>query len=169
MQNYEIFEEFFKRVYYIAKKSSSYYGLTFEELKQEVAIVYYENEVIEKLYVSGRETEAFRIFGSAFSKSAKDFSITGIQVERNKEYERSKALIDNAGAKTETDFNLENEIMTAIEIERLKNIYGEEDIDDVLEYYEIGYERYAMKNGMTGAAARTKISRRISKIKSKEV
>ena len=168
-KKYEIFEEFFRNSYMITRRMTAFYGITQEELKQEVAIVYFENQEVEDNFVSGNKKEALRIFTSKFRQSIVDFSLTGMQTDRSSTYERDKAAIIRLETNSTEEFSMEEEIMMQIELERLKEIYGDEAIDDVLEYYELGYDRYAKKHGISGATARTRISRRIAKIREKEV
>lgn len=166
--DYEIFEEFFKNSFQIVRRATSFYGLSFDEIKQECAIVYFENDLIAKAFVSGATKVALRLFMSKFRQSIVDFSLTGMHTDRPDRYDRDKNAISRMETNHEEEYNLEELIMNTIELERLKKIYGSDNIEDVLEYYEMGYERYAVKHGISGSSARTSISRRISKIRKSE-
>ena len=162
---YEIFEEFYKNSYMLIRRMSAYYGLTQEELKQECAIVFFENPSIIENYKNGYERIAYRDFNRGLANSLVDFGNTGKQVVRNTDFEREKTSLERIHSNTDEEVNEEKGIMDKIELERLKEVYGDDYIDDILEYYDIGDERYSKKHGLKGATARTRIYRKVKRIR----
>ncbi|MGL5713804.1 MAG: GIY-YIG nuclease family protein [Paraclostridium sp.] len=168
IDEYEIFEQFYKNAYLIIRRMSSYYSLTQEELKQECAIVFFEHPEIMENYISDNKIEAFKVFGNHFRGSLRDFSSTGILVRNNGDYERQKNSIERANLSYEEEVDVEEDIMNRLELERLKGVYGSEYIDDIIEYYEIGADRYCHKYNISNTNARTRIYRKIQKMRNAE-
>lgn len=166
---YEVFEEFYKSTYLILRRAFSYSGLTQDEMKQECAIVYFENPDIAKEFEQGNNKTALGLAMVGLRQSLKDFYDFGTHVDRNSVYEANLAGLQRIHDNTEEEVGIEEEIMSKLELERLREVYTPEYIDDIIEYYDIGDERYSKKHGLKGATARTRIYRKIKKIRDKEV
>ncbi|MGL5711624.1 MAG: hypothetical protein ACRCX2_01275 [Paraclostridium sp.] len=167
-KRYEIFEGFYRNAYLIIRRMSAYYGLTQEELKQECAIVFFENPNILECYSSSNKLEAFKLFGASLRGSLRDFSSTGVLVRNSADYERQKNAMERIFSGTPEDIDAEDEIMNRLEIEGLRAEHGDKYIDDIIEYYDLGDVRYSKKYNLKGATARTRIYRKLKKIRDKK-
>ncbi|MGL5803169.1 MAG: hypothetical protein ACRCX7_11345 [Cetobacterium sp.] len=168
MRDYEVFEEFYKNAYQIIRRACAYSGLNHEEVKQECAIVYFENPLIAEQFSEGNNKSALRLLMVGLRQSLKDFYDFGTHVDRNSVYESGLAGLQRIHDNTDEAVGIENEIMNKLEIERLKKKFGEEYIDDIIEYYDFGSDSYCKKHGITNETARKRISRKIQKLRHEE-
>ncbi|MGL5715401.1 MAG: hypothetical protein ACRCX2_20450 [Paraclostridium sp.] len=165
---YEVFEEFYKGTYLITRRAFSYSGLSQEEMKQECAIVYFENPKICEMFEEGNSKGALSLMMVGIRKSLKDFYNFGMHVDRNSVYEAGITRLEMVHSGTNEVMEVEDEIMSKLELERLRSVYGGEYIDDIIEYYELGADRYCNKYGISNDTARQRISRKIKRIRHKE-
>lgn len=164
-----VFEAFYRNVYLIARRAAAYYGLTEEELKQESAIVYFESPSIAEAYSSGNNKLALSMFMSGMRKSLVDFSPSGMQIDRNTGYQRDKAYVERMEVNYEEEQDVETVIMNKLELDTFRCLFGKEEIDDIIEYYELGSNEYARKHNIPSSTARKAIKRRVEKIKNQYI
>ncbi|MGL6023336.1 MAG: hypothetical protein ACRC0F_01855 [Cetobacterium sp.] len=157
---YEKFLEFYKMNYKIIRKMASYYNLTFDELVQEAALAYFT--VVDSC---DTQQEFTRAFERTIKNSMVDFSATGRQIDRNSAYESEKRAIEKAFNSFEVVVAPEQVIILSLEIEMLKSKFGEDTIDNLLDYYMLGMRTYSKKNKMSTGGARNKVNRLINKIR----
>lgn len=165
MSTLEVFERFFYENRGLIFRTVAYYGLTYEEIKQECMIVYFENPDIERLFLEGELGKASDVFKVELRRSVKSFSATSCDIRSNADFEREKRAAERISDSINEEVELELAIISALEIERMKRLYGKETIDTILEYYDNGSELYAEKNGISRDVARKRISRLLAKIR----
>lgn len=169
MSTIETFERFFYENRGLIFRTVAYYGLTYEEIKQECMIVYFENPDIERLFLEGELTRASDVFKVELRRSVKSFSATSCDIRNNADFEREKRAAERISDNINEEVELELAIISALEIERMKRIYGTETINSVLEYYDNGSELYAEKYGISRDVARKRISRIVARIRDSEI
>ncbi|MGL4999370.1 MAG: hypothetical protein ACRC5T_10405 [Cetobacterium sp.] len=162
MKDYEVFEEFFSLNYILIKRMSAYSGLSFEDMKQESAIAFFETKQIIKLFTSDKKGMAMSLFSKNLRRSLADFNNTGY-VDRNSSYEREKMALEKIYESFEEYVSPEGSMLMSLELERLKGEYGDE-ISDIMEYYDLGTDLYSMKYKLKKSTARSNISRKLKKI-----
>lgn len=165
---YGLFEMFFNRNRRLITRVSAYSGLTYDELKQECAIVFFSNREIMALFLEEKCSYAFSLFHKHLVNSLKDFSLVRMQVKENEDYEREKLVLEKVFTISSNEINIEDGIMMNLELDRLRELYGSESIDSIIEYYDIGCELFAEKYEINPATARKRISRLLNSMRAGE-
>jgi hypothetical protein len=163
--DYEIFERFYDNSYQIVRRMLSYSGLNRDEMKQECAIVYFENPGIYEAFSTGDTRGALRLLSSGLKRSIKDIFDFGERIDDSARYERSKVKLEKIKNSIKEEISIEDSIIHRLEINRLMVKYGPEYVADVVEYYELGGRKYSQKYKLSEGQARVRICRKIKKIR----
>ena len=86
----DTFKEFYYQNYGLIKKTVAYYGLSVDEIVQECALVYYENTIIESLFLDKEFKRASSIFSVELRRSIKSLSGTSKEIRNHIDYKREK-------------------------------------------------------------------------------
>lgn len=144
----------------LIKKELVFFNLSQEEIEQECALVWFENKIIEDLYLNNEHNQAFAVFRKALRRSSSSFSLTNKvgDYRMQKEAERkafSKIVID------EQDDCIYGKILN----NQIKEFLSKSDYAYIIDYYEYGMKETAIKYGLSESNTRVKALRIIRKIK----
>ncbi|MEG0151599.1 MAG: hypothetical protein RR744_00270 [Cellulosilyticaceae bacterium] len=155
-------KDFYSEFNKLIKKELVFFNLSQEEIEQECALVWFENKMIESLYLEGNRNQAFAVFRKALRRSSSSFSLTNKvgDYRMQKESERkafAKIVIDNK--------DIDSCIYNNIIIGQIKNFLNSEDYEYIMNYYTYGMKSTAKKYEISESNTRVKALRIIKKVK----
>lgn len=85
-------EDFTKMFIANIRKEGAYYDIPFEDIRQEIALAYFSDSNIKKLFIEGQFKESYSAFRKLYRESIKAYSPTGTYINDSRTYKKMREV-----------------------------------------------------------------------------